>query len=310
MNDTNVATAFRMRLDEIANATEAMLDKLLSPRVLQGEIERPARLLEAMRYASLGGGKRLRPFLMAETARLLGVTGEGVLRAAAALEMVHCYSLVHDDLPAMDDDDLRRGRPTAHKAFDEATAILAGDGLLTYAFDVLADPATHSDAAVRADLVLGLARGAGLGGMVGGQALDLEAETKTEPHTPPFVMTMQAMKTGALLLYAVEAGARIGAANPAQRAALAKYGRALGACFQVADDILDAEGDEAALGKRAGKDAGRNKATLVAALGLEAARERRDTLAIEAIEALEAGGFGAQAEILAEAARFTAARRS
>jgi farnesyl diphosphate synthase len=310
MTERAAAELFRKRLDETAQATETMLDRLLAPAPLSGEIERPARLLEAMRYASLGGGKRLRPFLMVETARLFGVEGEGVLRAACALEMVHCYSLVHDDLPAMDDDDLRRGRPTCHKAFDEATAILAGDGLLTYAFDVLADAATHSDPAVRADLVLGLARGAGLGGMVGGQALDLEAEKKTEPHKPPFVMTMQAMKTGALLLYAVEAGARIGGADAAQRTALTKYGRALGACFQVADDILDAEGDEAALGKRAGKDAGRNKATLVAALGLDAARERRDTLAIEAIEALSAGGFGARADVLAEAARFTAARRS
>ena len=310
MTERAAASLFRKRLDEAAAATESMLDALLSPRVLTGEVERPARLLEAMRYASLGGGKRLRPFLMIETARLFGVEGEGVLRAACALEMVHCYSLVHDDLPAMDDDDLRRGRPTVHKAFDEATAILAGDGLLTCAFDVLADPATHADPAVRADLVLGLARGAGLGGMVGGQALDLEAEKMTEPHAPPFVMTMQSMKTGALLLHAVEAGARIGGANAGQRAALDRYGRALGACFQVADDILDAEGDEAALGKRAGKDAGRNKATLVAALGLEAARTRRDTLAIEAIEALTAGDFGAGADVLAEAARFTAARRS
>ena len=310
MTERAAASLFRKRLDEAAAATESMLDALLSPRVLTGEVERPARLLEAMRYASLGGGKRLRPFLMIETARLFSVEGEGVLRAACALEMVHCYSLVHDDLPAMDDDDLRRGRPTVHKAFDEATAILAGDGLLTCAFDVLADPATHADPAVRADLVLGLARGAGLGGMVGGQALDLEAEKMTEPHAPPFVMTMQSMKTGALLLHAVEAGARIGGANAGQRAALDRYGRALGACFQVADDILDAEGDETALGKRAGKDAGRNKATLVAALGLEAARTRRDTLAIEAIEALTAGDFGARADVLAEAARFTAARRS
>ena len=296
---TTSATLFAERLNKAASATEAMLDTLLSPRPLAGEIERPARLLEAMRYASLGGGKRLRPFLVVETARLFGVEDAGALRAAAALEMVHCYSLVHDDLPAMDDDDLRRGRPTAHKAFDEATAILAGDGLLTYAFDVLADEATHADARVRADLVLGLARGAGLGGMVGGQALDLEAEKARDPHKPAAVMTLQAMKTGALLLYAVEA---------AERAALSAYGKALGACFQVADDILDAEGDETALGKRAGKDAGRNKATLVAALGLAPARERRDMLAMAAIEALEP--FGAKAQTLAEAARFTAARRS
>lgn len=305
---TTSATLFAERLNKAASATEAMLDTLLSPRPLAGEIERPARLLEAMRYASLGGGKRLRPFLVVETARLFGVEDAGALRAAAALEMVHCYSLVHDDLPAMDDDDLRRGRPTAHKAFDEATAILAGDGLLTYAFDVLADEATHADARVRADLVLGLARGAGLGGMVGGQALDLEAEKARDPHKPAAVMTLQAMKTGALLLYAVEAGARLGGAKPPERAALSAYGKALGACFQVADDILDAEGDETALGKRAGKDAGRNKATLVAALGLAPARERRDMLAMAAIEALEP--FGAKAQTLAEAARFTAARRS
>lgn len=304
---TESARLFRARLDAVAAATEAALETLLAPRPLDGEIERPARLLEAMRYASLGGGKRLRPFLLAETARLFGVEGAGVMRAAAALEMVHCYSLVHDDLPAMDDDDLRRGRPTAHKAFDEATAILAGDGLLTYAFDVLADEATHRDPRVRADLVLGLARGAGIGGMVGGQALDLEAEQARTPHGAASVMTVQAMKTGALLLYAVAAGARLGGANAAEQAALTVYGKALGACFQIADDILDAEGDEAALGKRAGKDAERNKATLVAALGLEAARTRRDTLAIEAIEAL--APFGAKGETLAEAARFTAARR-
>jgi len=310
MTERATANLFRSRLDEVAATTETMLDTLLSPLVRPGEIERPARLLDAMRYSSLGGGKRLRPFLLVETARLFGADGEGALRAAAALEMVHCYSLVHDDLPAMDDDDLRRGRPTTHKAYDEASAILAGDGLLTYAFDVLADAPTHADAAVRADLVLGLARAAGLGGMVGGQALDLEAEKATTPHQPQAIMTLQAMKTGALLLYAVEAGARIGGANAEQRAALVKYGRALGACFQVADDILDAEGDEAALGKRAGKDAGRNKATLVSALGIDAARERRDTLAIDAIEALEDGGFGEKAAVLAEAARFTAARRS
>jgi farnesyl diphosphate synthase len=222
--------------------------------------------------------------------------------------MIHCYSLVHDDLPAMDDDDLRRGRPTCHKAFDEATAILAGDGLLTYAFDVVADPATHADPLMRADLVLMLARASGLGGMVGGQALDLQAEQARDPHTPDFVMQMQSMKTGALLLYAVEAGARLGGASAEQRAALTTYGKALGACFQVADDILDATSDEATLGKRAGKDADRNKATLVAALGLRQAEERRDRLAAEAAAALSP--FGAKGAVLVEAARFTAARKS
>ena len=290
--------------------TEQTLDDLLAPSLLPGEIARPTRLLEAMRYGSLGGGKRLRPFLLVETARLFGADGEGALRAACALEMIHCYSLIHDDLPAMDDDDLRRGRPTVHKAFDEAVAILAGDGLLTYAFDVLADVRTHKDAAVRVDLVLMLARAAGVGGMVGGQALDLEAERRTEPHTTEFVALMQSMKTGALLRHAVEAGGRLGGADAAQAKALSAFGAALGAAFQVADDILDAEGDEKALGKRAGKDAGRNKATLVAALGMARAKERRDALAQEAVKALTDGGFGEKAALLAEAARFAVSRKS
>jgi farnesyl diphosphate synthase len=301
---------FRKRLDAVAKATESMLDRLLSADPLPGETARPPRLLEAMRYAALGGGKRLRPFLVVETARLFRVEDEGVLRTGAALEMIHCYSLVHDDLPAMDDDDLRRGRPTAHRAFDEATAILAGDALLTYAFDVVADPATHSDPAVRSELVLKLARAAGLGGMVGGQVLDLAAEEQAEKHREGAVCQLQAMKTGALLLYAVEAGAILGRADKKQSAALSRYGAALGAAFQVADDILDEEGDEAALGKRAGKDAGRNKATLVAALGIDAARKRRDMLAQEAIAALKDGGFGARGAVLAEAAHFTVERRN
>ncbi len=305
-----VKDEFAARLVKVAEATEAMLDALLQPHCLPGEKDRPSRLLEAMRYASLGGGKRLRPFLLVETAKLFGLENPGVLRAACALEMIHCYSLVHDDLPAMDDDDLRRGRPTCHKAFDEAAAILAGDGLLTYAFDIVADAPTHPDPAVRADLCLMLARAAGLGGMVGGQALDLEAEGRKEPHSQGFVALMQAMKTGALLLYAVEAGARMGGADAKQKAALSRFGAALGAAFQVADDILDAEGDEQALGKRAGKDAERNKATLVAVLGLAEARKRRDALAQEAVQALEDGGFGDKAAILAEAARFTVARKS
>jgi farnesyl diphosphate synthase len=261
-----------------------------------------------MRYASLGGGKRFRPFLTIETARLLGAEGAGVLRAAAAIEMVHCYSLVHDDLPALDNDDLRRGRPATHKAFDEATAILAGDGLLTYAFDVTADPATHPDPGVRAELVLALARAAGLGGMIGGQVLDLEAEQVLERHNAEAVIKLQEMKTGALLHYAVEAGAILGRADAEARGALSRYGRALGAAFQVADDILDVEADGLALGKRAGKDAGRNKATLVAALGIDAARERRDSLVAAAIAALDSFPQGTKATVLKEAARFVAAR--
>jgi len=310
MDDAARAEEFRRRLDKAAEATEAALDALLSPAPLADEITRPARLLDAMRYASLGGGKRLRPFLVIESARLFGVEGASALRAACALEMIHCYSLVHDDLPAMDDDDLRRGRPTAHKAFDEATAILAGDGLLTYAFDVLADPATHPDAVLRASLVLALARAAGLGGMVGGQALDLAAETAAAPLTQTETMQMQAMKTGALLRFAVDAGGILGGATPAQAKALRRYGEALGAAFQIADDILDAEGDTAALGKRAGKDAERGKATLVSLLGVDAARARCDRLVSEATIALRDTGLGDATEILAEAARFVAARRN
>src|SRR5579862_7910962 len=224
---------FQARLAHVAGATEHMLDSLLSSSPLPGETLRPARFLEAMRYASLGGGKRLRPFLMIETARLFGVEGEGVLRAAAALEMIHCYSLVHDDLPALDNDDLRRGRPTTHKAFDEATAILVGDGLLTYAFDVTADPATDPDPAVRIALVLALARSAGLGNMVGGQVLDLEAEAAAKPYTAEDVIQLQSMKTGALLHYAVEAGAIFAHADAKTKAALSRYGKAIGAAFQV-----------------------------------------------------------------------------
>ncbi len=304
----SVAQDFQARLTAVADSTERMLDRLLSPSPLPGETFRPARFLGAMRYASLGGGKRLRPFLMVETARLFGIEGEGVLRAAAAVEMVHCYSLVHDDLPALDNDELRRGRPTTHRAYDEATAILVGDGLLTYAFDVTADPQTDADPAIRAALVLALARAAGLGNMVGGQVLDLEAEAAAEPHTAEAVIMLQSMKTGALLRYAVEAGAILARADARASADLTRYGQAIGAAFQVADDILDVEADEAALGKRAGKDADRNKATLVAALGLEAARTRRDRLAQEAIGALEI--FGEKARILREAAQFAVARKS
>ena len=301
---------FQERLAAVAEATERMLEVLLSDKALAGEVVRPQRFMTAMRYASLAGGKRLRPFLLVEAARLFDAHGEGVMRAACALEMIHCYSLVHDDLPAMDDDDLRRGRPTTHKAFDEATAILVGDGLLTFAFDVTADPKTHPDPAIRAELVLQLARHSGLGGMVGGQILDLEAEAATMPHTADGVIRIQSMKTGALLHYAVLAGAILGGADAEATAAMSRYGMAIGAAFQVADDILDVEADEEALGKKTGKDADRNKATLVAALGLEAARARRDALAQEAIRALDAIPQAADAEILREAARFAVSRKS
>ncbi|MDF2118274.1 polyprenyl synthetase family protein [Roseiarcaceae bacterium H3SJ34-1] len=300
---------FARRLVQVADAVEALLDSLLSLQAGQGELVRPDWLIKAMRYASLGGGKRLRPFLLVESARLFGAADAadtGVLRAACALELLHCYSLVHDDLPAMDDDDLRRGRPTVHKAYDEATAILAGDALLTYAFDVMADEATHPDPAVRIALVAGLARAAGPGGMAGGQMLDLMAERALEPLGRHDIETLQAMKTGALLRYAAEAGAILGHADAGQFAALSAYGKALGAAFQIADDILDEQGDEAAMGKRIAKDAGRNKATLVSLLGIPEAIALRDRLVQDAESALH--GFGARAEILIEAARFVANR--
>jgi len=231
----------------------------------------------------------------------------------AALECVHCYSLVHDDLPAMDDDDLRRGRPTAHKAFDEASAILAGDGLLTFAFDVLARPDTHPDAAVRAELILALARAAGLGGMVGGQMLDLAAEGRFADGKPQrldeaAVKLLQAMKTGALLRFACIAGGILGKANRAERDALDRYGSAIGQAFQIADDLLDVEGDAATLGKATGKDAEAGKATLVAILGTERAKERLQALVEEAEASL--APFGAAAAVLKEAARFVADRNA
>ena len=301
---------FARKLATCAHATEQTLDALLGPNVLPGETARPSRLLEAMRYASLGGGKRLRPFLVAETATMFGIAGPGVWRTAAALEMVHCYSLVHDDLPAMDNDDLRRGRPTVHKAYGEAVAILAGDALLTLAFDTLANPATHPSAEIRAALVLGLARASGIGGMVGGQGLDLAAEHSSVPLALEDVHLLQAMKTGALIVFAVEAGVLLGGADAAVAAALKAYARAIGAAFQIADDILDAEGDSTTLGKRAGKDMARNKATFVQVLGLEAARQKLNALVAEADAALERTGLGAASMILRQAAAFIAARQT
>ncbi|HEV7258614.1 MAG TPA: farnesyl diphosphate synthase [Bosea sp. (in: a-proteobacteria)] len=299
------------RLAQTAGEIEALLDALLGDAAQDGEIARPARLLAAMRHGSLGGGKRLRPFLTVETARLFGVAPAQALRAGAAVELVHCYSLVHDDLPAMDDDDTRRGRPTVHKAYDEGTAILAGDTLLTFAFEVLADPATHSSGDVRAALVLLLARASGLGGMAGGQMLDLAAEGRfgagaAEKLSEVEIRRLQAMKTGALLAASVEIGAVLGGASAGQRTALAAYGRALGAAFQVADDILDVEASPEQLGKATAKDQDKGKATLVSALGLDAAKRERDRLSAEAVAAL--AGFGAEADVLRAAARFAAER--
>src|SRR6266508_95559 len=229
----NATEQFQNRLNQTAKDIDVLLDRLLGPDPLGEELGRPRRLLESMRYASLGAGKRFRPFLVVESAALFGVPRSQALMAGVALECVHCYSLVHDDLPAMDNDDLRRGQPTAHKAFDEATAILAGDGLLTFAFDILARPETHPSAAVRVDLVLALARAAGLGGMVGGQMLDLAAEGrfnggKVQKLDAAHVKLLQTMKTGALLRFGCLAGAILGEASAAQRDALDRYGTLLG----------------------------------------------------------------------------------
>jgi farnesyl diphosphate synthase len=302
--------AFADRLAEVGATIEVELDAIIGFAPRDGEPARPKRLIEAMRYAILGGGKRLRPFLVVETARAFGAEGARPRRVGAAIECLHGYSLIHDDLPAMDDDDLRRGRPTVHRAFDEATAILAGDALLTLAFEILAAPATAADGDVRAALCAGLARASGLAGMVGGQMLDLAAERAAAPLDGAAIAELQAMKTGALLSFSVEAGGTIAGAPASARAPLKRYGDALGAAFQIADDLLDAEGDAATLGKRVGKDAGRNKATFVAAIGPEGARARRDALVGEAIAAIDATGLGAAGDTLREAARFVAARRS
>ena len=309
----DAAGVFQRRLEAIAADTEALLDALLGDAVLDGERARPARMMESMRYATLGGGKRFRPFLVVESAALFGVPRARALMAGAALEAVHCYSLAHDDLPAMDNDDLRRGRPTAHRAFDEATAILAGDGLLTFAFDILARAETHPDAAVRIELVLALARGAGPGGMVGGQLLDLAAEGrfgdgKPQPLKVDEIATLQAMKTGALLRFACVAGALLGQASGAERAALSRYGAAVGEAFQIADDLLDLEGDPAVVGKATGKDAGMQKGTVVSLMGAAAARQRLAALVAEAEAAL--APFGAKAAMLIAAAHFVAEREA
>jgi farnesyl diphosphate synthase len=303
-------SAFASRLAEVGAEVEATLEELLVLEPRPGEFARPERLLRAMRHGVLGGGKRLRPFLTIETARALGMTGAMPRRAGAAIECVHGYSLIHDDLPAMDDDDLRRGRPTVHRAYDEATAILAGDALLTLAFEIMAEPSTHPDGETRAALCLGLARASGLGGMVGGQMLDIAAESATAPLSPDAIRLLQAMKTGALLRFSVEAAAIVAGVSSDRRAALVRYGTALGAAFQVADDILDAESTDAELGKRAGKDAERNKATFVSVHGLKAAKALRDELVEKALTALDEAAFGPDGDGLRAAARFVALRRS
>ena len=292
---------FKERLAESADAVNETLDRLLP---IHDDPE--ARVIEAMRYATLGGGKRVRPFMVLSAAGLFNVAEICALQVAAAVEMVHCYSLVHDDLPAMDDDDLRRGRPTCHVEFDEATAILAGDGLLTRAFEVLAQPSTHSDPEVRCRLVAGLARAIGVEGMVGGQMLDLLAEDRTLDM--PEITRLQRMKTGALIGFSCEAGAILGKAPEQVRMALRAYAHDLGLAFQIADDLLDVEGDEKEVGKKTQKDEAAGKATFVSVLGLERARSQARLLADQAAQHLEI--FGEKADALQELARFVVERRN
>jgi len=295
------ATSFPEALAQAAQLTDVALDKLL---IVPPDLE--ARVYEAMRYAALAPGKRLRPFLVLAGARLFGVARRCALQVATAIEMVHAYSLVHDDLPAMDNSDLRRGRPTCHKEFDEATAVLAGDGLLTAAFGVLADPDTHGDPAVRGELVAALAAAAGAAGMVGGQMIDLIAEHRTLDIGA--ITRLQRMKTGALIAFSCEAGAILAKAPNEPRSALRGYAHDLGLAFQIADDLLDVEGSEAETGKPVGADAAAGKATFVSILGVSRARAQAELLVGQAVAHLDL--FEQRAELLREAARFVITRRT
>jgi len=290
---------------EQAMASAAVDVEAVLQQVLESEDEPERRLIESMRYAALGGGKRLRPFLVMQSARQFTVSRKSALRTAAAVELVHCYSLVHDDLPAMDDDDLRRGKPSVHKAYDEATAILAGDALLTLAFQVLAAEATHSIPDVRCELVVELARAAGAHGMVGGQMIDLSAAHRDMDIGE--ITRLQRLKTGALIAFACESGAILGRAPEPAREALRGYAHDLGLAFQIADDLLDVEGSEAETGKAVGKDAERGKATFVSVLGPERARAQARMLADQAVRHLAI--FDESADFLRDVARFVVERR-
>ena len=280
-----------------AGATDALLGQLLAQSA-------SPRLAAAMRYAALGAGKRLRPFLVIESARLFNVPPARALRVGAALECVHCYSLIHDDLPAMDNDDMRRGKPTAHKQFDEATAILAGDALLTLAFEILADGQTHPDAKVRSALVLELAKASGKDGMAGGQMLDIEAESEAATALAA-IMRIQSHKTGALFRFACEAGAILAGADAAP---LRRYADGIGLAFQIADDLLDLQATPEQVGKATQKDKRKGKATFVSLMGAAAAKAKAGELVRDAIAALE--GYGAKADALRRAAQFIVARKN
>lgn len=298
--DAGADADLQQALGRAARLVEGAIDSLLPP--VEGE---EARLIEAMRYATLGGGKRLRAFLAMQSATLFSVSETCAARVGAAVEMLHTYSLVHDDLPAMDNDDLRRGKPSCHRAYDEATAVLVGDALQTRAFEVLADPDTHSDAQARCDLVSGLAAAVGAHGMVGGQMIDMLAEGRNLDAAQ--ITRLQALKTGRLIQFSAESGAILGHAATMQRHMLAAYGRDLGAAFQIADDLLDAEGTPEETGKATGKDEAAGKATLVAILGTARAREQAEMLAAQAARHLDS--FGEKAGLLCALADFVVSRR-
>ncbi|MFD1613151.1 polyprenyl synthetase family protein [Sphingomonas tabacisoli] len=285
----------RQAMERVAGDIDSALDLVLAvpddPR---------RRLYEAMRHAAIGGGKRLRPLLVCAACALYAVDRAAALRVAVAIECMHVYSLVHDDLPAMDDDDLRRGKPTVHKAFDEATAILAGDALHALAFEVLADPATHADPFVRAELCLELARAAGPSGMAGGQMMDLAAEETVFDLAT--ITRLQQLKTGALFGFCLEAGAIMGRIPPEGRTHLRGYARNIGLAFQIADDLIDVEGSAEAAGKAVGKDAAAGKATFVSHLGVDRARAQAQLLVDQAIEHLSQ--HGSEADLLRAIARY------
>ncbi|EJF84377.1 polyprenyl synthetase family protein [Candidatus Bartonella washoeensis] len=297
---------FTTLLAKHANIVERRLDTLLNDQVQNGEITRPKILIKAMRHGVLNGGKRLRPFLVTESAALFDIPVEQALDIGCALECVHCYSLIHDDLPAMDNDTLRRGKPTVHIAFDEATAILAGNALLTFAFEIIAHKASTLPFETRIKLITALAQSAGLGGMLGGQMLDLEAEKKPQECTS--IMTLQHMKTAALISFACQAGAIIANAPKTLTQNLADFGTYIGLAFQLTDDLLDVTASTEVLGKTAGKDEAAHKATFVRLYGIEETQKKRDELITKAEALLQP--FGAKAKTLQQAARFSATRKN
>ena len=297
----SVSPTLSAAMSAAANAVSDALDRILPKSDFPEQ-----KLFDAMRYGALSGGKRLRPFLVLSSARIFGVADDCALRAAAAVECIHCYSLIHDDLPAMDNSDLRRGSPTVHKKYDDATAILAGDALLTLAFEILADPRTHEDPQVRCRLVTALAKASGVHGMVGGQMLDLIAETT--PLDIGAITRLQRLKTGELIAFSAEAGAILGKASTQHHNALRAYAHDLGLAFQIIDDLLDAEGTEAETGKSVGRDAKAGKATFVTVLGADRARNQAGLLSEQAIHHL--GVFEGRAKHLEDVARFVVDRKN